>query len=226
MRAAGGNWRTLRKYAEKIWLIPTDHFDPARSQNEALRRPLKPLEEILVRESGYSRSHLKRRLFDQGLKQRVCEMCGQGEIWHGRRMALILDHVNGVANDNRIENLRIVCPNCAATLDTHCGRQNRLEVVPRNCRHCGREFLPQYPSHRYCSRHCGVRASGYGSPKPELRRARRPPYSHLLSEVQAIGYSATGRRYGVSDNAIRKWLHQYEREEAGDRDGAKIAHSG
>jgi transposase-like protein len=40
----------------------------------------------------------------------------------------------------------------------------------------------------------------------------RPPYSQLLREVRAIGFSATGRRYGVTDNAIRKWLRQYERE--------------
>ena len=49
---------------------------------------------------------------------RRCELCGQTESWRGRTMALILDHVNGVPTDNRLENLRIVCPNCAATLDT------------------------------------------------------------------------------------------------------------
>ncbi len=211
MRAAGGNWRTLRKYAE-IWLISTTHFDSGRSQTDALRQPLKPLDEILVRGSTYSRGNLKRRLFSEGLKQRACEICGQGEIWRGRRMALILDHVNGVADDNRTENLRIVCPNCAAALDTHCGRQNRLEVLPRECLNCGRRFLPTYASHRYCSRYCGVRARGDRRPRPERRRVVRPPYTHLLREVRAIGYSATGRRYGVSDNAVRKWLRQYERE--------------
>ena len=47
-------------------------------------------------------------------------------------MGLILDHINGVRDDNRLENLRIVCPNCAATLETHCGRKNRLEPVERD----------------------------------------------------------------------------------------------
>jgi transposase-like protein len=42
----------------------------------------------------------------------------------------------------------------------------------------------------------------------------RPPYSELLAEIQANGYAATGRKYGVSDNAIRKWVRQYERERA------------
>jgi len=41
-------------------------------------------------------------------------------------MSLILDHINGKRDDHRIENLRILCPNCAATLETHCGRKNRL----------------------------------------------------------------------------------------------------
>jgi len=162
----------------------------------------------------YSRAHLKARLFKQGLKARRCELCGQDETWQGRRMALILDHVNGVANDNRIENLQIVCPNCAATLDTHCGRQNRLERDPRTCLYCGAEFLPGYASQCYCSRYCGVRRKGNGRGRPERRKVSRPPYTHLVREVRMLGYVGTGRRYGVSDNAIRKWLRQYDREQA------------
>ncbi len=56
-------------------------------------------------------------------------------------MGLILDHINGVRDDNRLENLQIVCPNCAATLDTHCGRKNRLNRE-RVCARCQATFRP------------------------------------------------------------------------------------
>jgi ribosomal protein S27AE len=212
MRPAGGNHRTLRKYVDQIWQIPTDHFDPDRARNEALQKGIIPLSQVLVESSTYARGHLKARLFKEGLKTPSCEMCGQGEIWNGRRMAVILDHINGVADDNRIENLRIVCPNCAGTLDTHCGRQNRLQREPRECPTCGGEFLPAYAAQNYCSRYCGVRRRGDGRPMPTQRKVERPPYTHLLREIGALGYAGTGRRYGVSDNAIRKWVRQYERE--------------
>jgi hypothetical protein len=120
---------------------------------------------------------------------------------------LILDHINGVRDDNRLENLRIVCPNCAATLETHCGRQNRKRVIPRNCRLCGKAFRPKYAKHRYCSRECGQRVA-----HRKQRRVRRPPYEQLMAEIEATSYSAVGRKYGVSDNAIRKWVRAYERE--------------
>ena len=66
--------------------------------------------------------HLKNRLYKEGIKKRECELCGQDEIWKGKKISLILVHKNGIFNDNRLKNLRIVCPNCNATLETHCGR--------------------------------------------------------------------------------------------------------
>ena len=113
-------------------------------------------------------------------------------------MGLILDHINGVRDDNRLENLRIVCPNCAATLDTHCGRKNRLERPERQCVRCNAMFRARYPQQRYCSRACGIRYERKGKPNPALRRVERPPYDDLVREIAASGYSAVGRRYGVS----------------------------
>lgn len=107
-----------------------------------------------------------------------------------------------------------MCPNCAATLDTHCGRKNRLERPERCCLRCGATFRARYPNQRYCSRECGTRAprSDRGVPNLGLRRVRRPPYERLLREIAATSYLAVGRGYGVSDNAVRKWVRQYERE--------------
>lgn len=212
LRPAGGNHRVLRKYVDEVWQIPTDHFDSARARLAGFvpRRPV-PLEQVLVEGSSYSRATLKRRLFDAGLKARECELCGPGESWHGKSMSLILDHINGVPDDNRLENLRIVCPNCAATLDTHCGRKNRLE--PRDCLRCGETFMPRSARHRYCSRDCGQRHDrGRREPRPQTRRVERPSYEELKDDLAAMSVLAVGRKYGVSDNAVRKWVRWYARQ--------------
>jgi hypothetical protein len=212
-RPAGGNARTVQKYAA-LWGIAAEHFDPYASQRGGPRPDRIPLHEILVRDSTYTRSHLKQRLYEAGVKAPICELCGQDEMWRGRPMAMILDHINGVHDDNRLENLRIACPNCAATLDTHCGRKNLSPRLQRSCARCGEEFTPKYATHQYCSPACGTRWDRRGVARPGARKVERPPHDRLLAEVDAFGYRAAGRQYGVSDNAIRKWLRDYERERA------------
>jgi hypothetical protein len=197
-----------------VWGIPTDHFDPDGARNEALaraRKTARPLSELLVERSHINRGALKHRLYKEGLKRPVCELCGQGEIWRGRPMSLILDHVNGRRDDNRLENLRIVCPNCNATLDTHCGRAARLRPPEVPCERCGVLYRPQHSRQRFCSRACGQRAKRPYRARPDERRCERPPYEELLAEVAELGWSGTGRKHGVSDNAIRKWVRWYER---------------
>jgi hypothetical protein len=223
LRPAGGNWRTLKRYATEVWCIPVEHFDPFAGQRAALGRgrlPPRPLEELLTEHSHCSRGNLKRRLYEAGLKPRRCELCGQGEGWRGGRMALILDHVNGVSDDNRLENLRIVCPNCAATLDTHCGR-NVLNILA--CAGCGRMFRSRDGT-RHCSQACAQRSPAARAARRRRRRVERPPYAQLLAEVEATSWSAVGRKYGVSDNAVRKWVRAYEAERragAGGEGGAR-----
>lgn len=83
------------------------------------------LSEILVEDSRYTSSKdLKRRLFKAGLKQRRCENCLNTE-WMGSAIPLHLDHVNGIRNDNRIENLRVLCPNCHSLTPTWGGKNHK-----------------------------------------------------------------------------------------------------
>jgi HNH endonuclease len=212
LRAAGGNHRTIRKYVNEVWCIPTDHFDPAAARLVGLVRPAVPLASVLVAGSSYSRGTLKRRLLEEGLKRPECEMCGQGEIWRGRRMSMVLDHVNGVHDDHRLENLRILCPNCNATLDTHCGKHKTRKHHDRACLTCGETFRPSNGGQRYCSTSCAGRGEASRRAQVVRRRIERPPYEQLVAEIEALGYLAVGRRYGVSDNAIRKWRRAYEAE--------------
>jgi hypothetical protein len=223
LRPAGGNHKTLKTLIERYG-ISTEHFDPYRSQRGQRRPDATPLEEILVEDSTYSRNHLKRRLYDEGRKRRVCELCGQGEEWRGRQMALILDHINGMPTDNRLENLQIVCPNCAATLDTHCGRKNRRDRTPRSCLWCGGEFIPKYATHRYCSPACGTHSRGPREPRPERRKVARPSYEQLVADVAQASFLAVGRKYGVSDTAVRKWIRWYEYQREMDERRPQEAH--
>jgi transposase-like protein len=225
LRPAGHNYRTMRALIAR-YAISTEHMDP----NWVLRGPRRParipLEEILVANSAYNRQHLKDRLYEAGLKHRRCELCGQDEVWRGRAMSLILDHVNGVATDNRLENLRIVCPNCNATLDTHCGRQNRLEVSPRGCLHCGATFRPKYRTHRYCCHQCAVHSKRAHAPRPETRKVSRPSAQQLAIELASTSLSAVARRHGVSHTTVRKWVRWYEAEAARETDAVETVRVG
>lgn len=222
LRYAGGSHKIIKNHIANN-NIDISHFETPQERIKRLRKSgilgvETPIENVLIENSGYNRKSLKKRLYQLNMKKRECEMCGQGEEWKGRKMSLIIDHINGVWNDNRIENLRIVCPNCNATLDTHCGKNKKQKKqlpndevkilkVPKNTKIIKTPKPQKVKKLKIKSSNPNWRTD----PKLKRRKVDRPSYAILVEEVLNDGYSATGRKYGVSDNAIRKWIKIYEK---------------
>ncbi len=83
--------------------------------------PARPLEEFLVGGRLVQTSSLKKRLIAEGLKEERCEICRR-KTWNRRPIPLELGHINGRRDDNRLANLRVLCPNCHAQTETYRGR--------------------------------------------------------------------------------------------------------
>jgi 5-methylcytosine-specific restriction endonuclease McrA len=95
----------------------------ARLRGEiATRKHGMPIEELLT--GKRARGHVKQRLLRAGLIQNRCQECGI-EDWQGRRLTMQIDHINGIRNDHRLENLRMLCPNCHSQTETYGGRNLR-----------------------------------------------------------------------------------------------------
>jgi len=150
------------------------------------------LNTILVTGSTYSNiSRLKKRLIDDKLLSYKCE-CGNKGEWLGKKLILQLDHKNGINNDNRLENLRFLCPNCHSQTETFGGK--RLKKHRFRLKDNPEEYM------KFLTKN---------------RKVERPNYITLINEINRLGYASTGRQYGVSDNTIRGWIKFYEKHNTG-----------
>ena len=154
------------------------------------------LSHILIENSKYfSSSNLKQKLIKREVLEYKCSICGIID-WNGKELSLQLDHINGINNDNRLENLRLLCPNCHSQTDTYAGKKKKIKKEKlKFCQICGIEVDKKI----FCS-DCNMKISS------KRRKVDRPSQEELKKMVSEIGYSATGRKFGVSDNAIRKWI--------------------
>ena len=137
---ASGNYKTLKSRIEKENLS-INHIslgldcNKGRKWNVDPKNKL-PLEEILVEKSTYlgGGRNLKIRLLSEKLLQNSCYgfKCNVTTTWNDSPITLQLDHINGVSDDNRIENLRLLCPNCHSQTPTFGGRNAKKMVIPRS----------------------------------------------------------------------------------------------
>lgn len=126
MRCAGGNFKTIHKYIEEYG-IDTNHFNEHEEKiiklKERFERNKKPLSELLIENSNYNRGSLKKRLINENLLEYKCRKCDNIGEWMGEKLVLQLEHKNGVHNDNRLENLEFLCPNCHTQTKTYAGKK-------------------------------------------------------------------------------------------------------
>jgi transposase-like protein len=144
------DWREIQRYYNEGHSIRqcARHFGFAlESWHRAVRcgllssRPAAaPLETYLVKGRRVSRMHLKGRLLSEGLKENVCERCGI-RSWLGQPLSVALHHVNGDRDDNRLENLALLCPNCHSQTPNFSGRNLRLRRLGKLLRAAGAEPL-------------------------------------------------------------------------------------
>lgn len=120
---AGSKTPPLRKYLDQNNISHTHlpsgryvwHRSPQGKKALALKSkiPKRSLSELLVENSPHKSSYsLKKKLIDEGLLEDKCLHCGILPFYNGKPLSLDLDHINGNHSDNRIENLRVLCPNC------------------------------------------------------------------------------------------------------------------
>lgn len=219
----GGNYKSL--YAKiKELNISTNHFT-GQGWNVGLKfKPKKAinLDEILIIDSKYSNNTLiKKRLFENGIKEKKCEICG-GDSWNGINIPLELHHINGNNTDHRIENLQILCRNCHGQTDNFTKGNSAITKLRKNeyskykgqkatalkiikekqvkcfCELCG---APIYINNRkYCSVEC-YRIKSKGC---------RPDVFELIEIFKKYkSFVKVAKYYNVSDNAVRKWCQFY-----------------
>lgn len=151
---------------------------------------------VFVKDSTASQNCLRRMYKKGNYTPYKCSICGQGPVWNGKPMTLILDHINGCKTDDVLSNLRWVCPNCNQQLETTGFKKMRVDP------------LKSKKQHHYCSK-CGKEIAEDGLCTvcfhKTLRKVVRPDREELKQMIRTTPFSELGERFGVCDNTIRKW---------------------
>lgn len=177
--------------------LSSEKIDLNRAEQKRKVREIHKLDlkDILTENSDYSRHSLKTRLLKETDLKYECVECGNNGEWNGKKIALQLDHINGIRNDHRIENLRLLCPNCHSQTDTHSGRnwkRKRIKGVKSSICECGNQMLDTSKVCRKCSNENRL---------PKIKASKE----ELTIDINSMSLVKVGKKYGVTDNCVRHY---------------------
>lgn len=201
MRNQGSNYRTLKRRLDEE-NVDYSHIRVGFGANKGRKFDIKPLDfaELFRENSPHSRGTVKRYIVKNNLIPYKCSICGFEGKWQEKDLVLVLDHINGVNNDHRLENLRFLCPNCNSQQDTFAGR-NLQKRNKKCCAKCGKEICKKSTYCISCS-----------NKRPRIntnRTTKKPSKSELLNDISTMSNVKIGLKYNVSETAVRKWRKFY-----------------
>jgi len=120
----GIKYSTFKVHAERLGVFKTNQSGKGISKPITDERKIILSDILEGKHPHYQSNKLRKRLIVEGVKERKCECCGLTE-WLGKNISLELDHIDGNCYNHRIENLRIVCPNCHAQTETYRGKNKK-----------------------------------------------------------------------------------------------------
>lgn len=199
----GANFRTLKKRILEDG-IDSSHFKSSTDYLNSIRIS-RPIEDILTENSSFNRSNLKKRLLKELILKNECYVCELGPKQNDADLSLQIDHINGISNDNRLCNLRIICPNCHSQTSTFAGKKLRLGRVTKStiCA-CGNNKAKSSAQCRKCYAILQI-----GKTNLDKRKVEIPSKEDLAKLVWEISTVQIAKRFGVSDKSIEKWCKAY-----------------
>lgn len=180
----GGNNKTLKERL-KLYQISTSHFNSHYYKRQ--RKFSK--ERIFTNNSAVSQQVLRSAIQHYNIFPYQCQCCGNTGMWQDKPLTLTLDHINGNNHDNRVENLRWLCPNCDRQQPTF-GSKNKKEL------HKGKILIPIDSC----------------TPATTKKIQTEMPPRELIKEKLFVykNYTQCANYFGVSPTQLRRWCKQYE----------------
>lgn len=166
------------------------------------------LDEEVFRKNNGLGVYTVRRRFKECSEKYVCAICEMLPIWQGKDLVLTMDHIDGDTDNNELNNLRWVCPNCDRQLSTYAGKNKKrvynLPLVQLEDKKCGKNLCSICNTEKDAKSNLCFKCS-----KIEMRKVDRPSRETLKEEIRKTSFTSLGKKYGVTDNAIRKWCFYY-----------------
>jgi hypothetical protein len=178
---------TLRHHI-KLQNLDTSHFktlSELSTKRNSRKNIYWTLDNSFTQNCNINRAQLKRIILKNNLIPYICSICKLLPSWNAQELVLQLDHINGTNNDNRLDNLRFLCPNCHTQTHT-------------------------FSTKRFSNKNKVDMRKGKKPDRMHQRKVEWPTKEKLISLIEEYPMTTIGKMFGVSDNTVRKWKDRYE----------------